>query len=897
MLLTFSVTDNIRLDRIFKHSECLGNDIITCYQRLMSNPQKWGKSEATIANYIRIISVNIDNVVEHLEKESLIVLLEHGLAALKENKVWSNLEYTALNSSERYGNCIKNAFLMLFKAFYDNPNLLPPSKIDLKGYVTDIAKLYRASGVLFYHYRAFLLYLVNSERSQKTLRDIKASTHVTLVQLLKNEDYRKILGEHGFGAFSINNALWLDATRMERYNSVHFHLMLSHYDSKAFERKCIFVRGKYEIDLTDMYRVSPAIYQDLKNFSKIIGHSVGAHLKTNSVRDRFSAFKRALPLLQAVLTEEINKALLNEGMIVLVRIDNLLRELHHNKKLPSRTFLLLHEVCRCLYPERTPSLSSFRDNLLSFPNVDRNRELLCDFSSIKAISERMYDDFVDFLGKRKLDIEQKHYSMVSVYHNYQQIKSLVNKYSETFNPEHLQLLREHGIQGFGVNGGLVQKHLLAELQSDVNENSLNRRTAHTYRSSFIWLMREFSISFHDVYPIKVSRAVRHNQRLKTDDFYTEAQCREIAFFIETLLRDEKISLYYKILLHFGKVVLKTGWNISPLLNLECDDIVEVESPITNRSEYAVVLQKARGGYRNDTYMFDNRGLKNQALKSAITDILEVRDNLTKDIRTKTKHCNFVFIFPRNGKVSKLEYAQVKYLSKILRRAGCRTPFVAQKIRRGGVNHIYRKVQKNIKEYTDTISHSFSVFESNYLRLNADESRYSLSQATKIMADYFTGKEISSDIHIITDLSTNQTQVVPTGTCAAKVNSSEAKRYSKEHYKLRSESSGSRLCADFLSCVWCQYFRIVLDSEHVWKLLSYKHFILQNMAMSVLEFDDTNHQRTSIQVLKQRVDDIVEHLRARDTKVVSDGFMLLEKHGIHPDWEFACPSMAAVKGAT
>ncbi|MGR5296882.1 hypothetical protein ACPV5U_19530 [Vibrio mediterranei] len=516
----------------------------------MSNPQKWGKSEATIANYIRVISVNIDNVVEHLEKESLIVLLEHGLAALKENKVWSNLEYTALNSSERYGNYIRNAFLMIFKAFYDNPNLLPPSKIDLKGYVTDIAKLYRASGVLFYHYRAFLLYLVNSERSQKTLRDIKASTHVTLVQLLKNEDYRKILGEHGFGAFSINNALWLDATRMERYNSVHFHLMLSHYDSKAFERKCIFVRGKYEIDLTDMYRVSPAIYQDLKNFSKIIGYSVGAHLKTNSVRDRFSAFKRALPLLQAVLTEEINKALLNEGMIVLVRIDNLLRELHHNKKLPSRTFLSLHEICRCLYPEITPSLSSFRDNLLSFPNVDRNRELLCDFSSIKAISERMYDDFVDFLGKRKLDIEQKNYSMVSVYHNYQQIKSLVNKYSETFNPEHQQLLREHGIQGFGVNGGLVQKHLLAELQSDVNENSLNRRTAHTYRSSFIWLMREFSISFHDVYPIKISRAVRHNQRLKTDDFYSEAQCRELAFLLKrycVMKKQACITKYYFIL--------------------------------------------------------------------------------------------------------------------------------------------------------------------------------------------------------------------------------------------------------------------------------------------------------------------------------------------------------------
>jgi hypothetical protein len=410
-------------------------------------------------------------------------------------------------------------------------------------------------------------------------------------------------------------------------------------------------------------------------------------------------------------------------------------------------------------------------------------------------------------------------------------------------------------------------------------------------------MREFDIPFNDIYPIKLTKTARHNQRLNTDDFYTEQQCRELAFYIEKLLCDDSTSLHHRILLTLGKVILKTGWNISPLLGLECNDIVEVESPITNKIEYAVVLQKNRAGYRNFTYKFDKSILKENTLKSAISDLLIIRDKLTKELRKQTKHSNYIFIYPSNGEVLKIEYSSVKYLSTILTNAGCKVRFVTQKIRKGGVNHIYRKVHKNIKSYTDTVNHSFDVFESSYLRINPDQSRYSLTQATKVMSDYFAGKEISPDIHIITDISDNHNQIVPTGTCAATGHNEEAIRYDKEHRKLHQTNDGrdKKACADFLSCVWCKYFRVVVDAEHVWKLLSYKNYILQDMEMSVVDFDDTNHQIASINILKQRVDDIVSSLRGRSSKAVEDGFLLLERHGIHPDWEFANPSLSAVRG--
>ncbi len=895
LLFTFiDRKENVSLDRIEEHSIKLANDIYICHHRFINNKMKWKKSEATFASGIRIFLAKFETILGLLTPPVLKSLLMNGLSALDDDSVWCELEYVALKISP-YGKVINNNVLYLARLYNDDLELQPPSKFDIKGYITDISNLNKASLLLFTQYREFLIFINKSDKSQMYLRNLKHSTYGTLIKLIQNDKYRDLLGLYGLKAFAVNRKLLNAAKECPKYMSVHFQLMLSNFDNKIFERKSILIKGRHRVDLTDLYDMSPALYKDIQRYSNVID-STFLHLKDDTIRDRFSAFKRVLPILQSVLPREYNSLLLTEGIGALIFNDGLLKQLHDKNALSRKDFLLIHGICQCVYPEKTPELISFRENQLSFPGINRNRDLQCDFSIIKVISERMYDDFSEFLEQRKQDIDQKNYSMVSVHHNYQQVKSLIHKYRDSFTQQHINILREWGIKGFGVDDGLVQKHLLAELQVSVNENSFNRKTAITYRSSLAWLVREFGVPFNDIYPIKYTKTVKHNQRLNAHDFYTESQCRELAFYIEKLLCDYSESLYHKILLNFGKVILKTAWNISPLLKLECEDIVEVESPITNKTEYAVVLHKARAGHRSDTYTFNKSDLKPDTLKSAIADLLTVRDDLTKDLRSQTENNNFVFIYPRNGEIRKLEYSSVKYLSQMLKSAGCKVPFSAQKIRKGGVNHIYRKVQKNIKNYTDTVQHSFEVFESNYLRINPDQSRYSLNQATKVMADYFTGKEISSDIHIITDISANQYQVVPTGACAAKANNREAKRYDREHRKLhQSKNHESKLCADFLSCIWCRYFRVVVDAEHIWKLLSYKDYILQSMKMSIVDFDDSDHQITNINILEQRVDDIIFHLRGRDTKAVEDGFILLEQHGMHVDWEFACPSIPMIKG--
>lgn len=897
MLLKLSNSNrNIDLNKILNHSEKLANDIEFCLKRFLANKSKWNKNESTIEVEIRCITANIKELIKIFNPSSLEIFLDQGISALSQDIVWIHLEYAAINTSNQSGIRIKNAFTTLARLFNDSIDLQPPCKVDLKGYVTDISKLYVASDLLVHDYRRFLFDLVNSGKSQKQLRDIKASTHRTLVTLIKNDESRDLLAKYGLDAFSKSVNIYLNAIKSKTYISSHFQLMLSSFNSDAFGRKTVLVKGNREIDFTELYLVSEALYDDIKKYSTIIGYSASTHLKPNSIRDKFSAFKRALPTLQTSLSDEMNEKLLSNGFKELLKENPPLKRLYDDPNIPNWVFYLIHEICNCLYPESTPKLDSFRDNLLVFPGIDRNRDLLADFSSIKDISSAVYTELYDLLESYKTSIDQREYSMRTIYHHYQQIKSLLNKYSHTFSRQHLDILEQYGIPGFGVENGLVHNHLLAELQSSVNIHSFNRFTAHTYRQSFHWLMREFDIPFNNIYPIKLSKTVKHKQRLNTDDFYTEEQCSELAFYTEKLLRDESTSLYHRILLNFCKIILKTGWNISPLINMECDDIVEVASPISNKIVYAVVLQKARAGYRNDTYTFNQTALKGDALKSAISDLLTVRDELTLEIRKETKHANFLFIYPHKGVVKKLEYSSLKNLNSILSNAGCDVPFITKKIRKGGANHIYRKVNKCIRKYPGVFNHSFSTFESHYLRVDPDQSRYSLNEAIRVMTDYFTGKEISSEIHIITDMTAKHHQIVPTGTCAGTEYTEEAKRYRKEHQKLHQSHSDIdlKMCADFLSCVWCKYFRVVVDAEHVWKLLSYRDYILQNMKLSVVDFDDSYNQTTNINILRQRVDEIVTNLRKRNNKAVEDGLTLLNKQGMHPDWEFANPNTSIMK---
>ena len=65
----------------------------------------------------------------------------------------------------------------------------------------------------------------------------------------------------------------------------------------------------------------------------------------------------------------------------------------------------------------------------------------------------------------------------------------------------------------------------------------------------------------------------------------------------------------------------------------------------------------------------------------------------------------------------------------------------------------------------------------------------------------------------------------------------------------------------------------------------------NMAASITNLEQNEQQAEYIEILRNRVEQILEQLRLRDPKAVEHGLSLQNQHGLHPYWSFAVTSVS------
>jgi len=526
---------------------------------------------------------------------------------------------------------------------------------------------------------------------------------------------------------------------------------------------------------------------------------------------------------------------------------------------------------------------------VTFTNRYAERPTYCDFGGFRDLSVRFYDDLVELVGHIKGTLDDRTYAEITVYHQFTQLRAAMALCRPQLSPELLRSLQWHGLQAFNRPGLKLQKAIFEILQRAWRSGTVATATAWSYRNSVVWLATECGFSVVDAYPISQSKTARHLRRLNTDDYYSADQCRELAFHVEGLLADAAIGGEARLALMLARVLLKTGWNLSATLEIECGDIVRSTSPLNPRGPISVILFKRRGGYRADAYTFDEPHTSVAAMASAAADLMQVRDELTAGLRASLPDGNpykdYVFLFEKEGSVQRLPMAAPKVISGLLARCGCTLTFDTKKIRKGGVNHMYRQVQKDLQAYEASAKHDFATFEAHYHRFDPNQARYSLGKAVDVMGRYFSGKEISKDIIIITR-SRDDLQHTPIGECASMGVDREAALYNLEHKRLHAErGTVAKFCADFLGCIWCKFFRLVADPDHVWRLLSYRDFVLQSMQVSVLG-DPADEQQTHVGMLKARVAEMLERLDSRTPGVIAKAAALQRDNGMHPAWTFA-----------
>ncbi|GAB3223851.1 hypothetical protein [Pseudaeromonas pectinilytica] len=203
-----------------------------------------------------------------------------------------------------------------------------------------------------------------------------------------------------------------------------------------------------------------------------------------------------------------------------------------------------------------------------------------------------------------------------------------------------------------------------------------------------------------------------------------------------------------------------------------------------------------------------------------------------------------------------------------------------------MNYVYRQVEKDFNKYKIAGNHSFSVFYENYLEVDTTKAEQTLGRALEIMGDYFHGRPITGDITIVTEMPSNW-QKTPNGECASQGYDAEADAYNKQHYKVHKEQAISNpRCAEFNACLWCRHYRTIADAEHVWKLLSYRDFVIADMEASIVDYERMEMQQQYIEILSERVNDIVNALADIDPNAVIQGQNIVKTRGIHPFWQFA-----------
>jgi hypothetical protein len=881
----------VRLDRIEQISAKFAEHLEACVVRYADNRVRWQWAPSSIRSNINDVVAAFADVFGKLQPHQKEDLVLNGMDALKSDDLWAHVENVTLRryGFSRKGGDVKRGFLILNSIHQDEPCLKSPSVFQLGAALCHIQELYKASTEFLLEYKQAMLKIDAGTNLPSTALTLELSTFSLLKLVIEDQWARRVIGEKGLEAFVLypklfnkieNVRTWQPSNCMDR--------LMEHYDPVAFNRGMLTVLG-HIVDMHEIWSLSQPLYDDLAKYAETIGRN------GRTVSREFARFQAAILRAKRILPSKDMGLLKEKGLVSFVDDDyRILLALYQKKKFDKSDFGYIKRVVDAVFPEKKKDIKDIVPYHITFDNVFADRPLYVDYGPIRDLSIILYEDLVKLLDEQKATIDQKNVNSRTLHHRYSQLKTCLILCRHELEQECLPLLQEHGMKAFNLPRYKLQKTICQFLQDAARNKTLATISANGYKKTLKWFLTESGFHIVDAYPIRTTKITQHLKRLNTDDYYSAEQCREIAFHIECLLEEGNLTCHQSINLLLARILLKTCWNLAPTLDIECEDIVRTSSPLNPNVKASVVVRKARAGYRTDAYTFEEPKINVTAMRSAVSDLEYVRDKLTADLRSTLSESNpykkYVFIIKSKGVVKRLSCESTATISKLLKSRGCTLTFDSMKIRKGGVNHVYRQVQKDLEEYEAAVKQDFKTFQSHYYRIDENQSRYTLGKAVGVMEDYFQGKEISKDIIIITEPQHNF-QHTPPGECASLGSDPDAIRYNLEHKRLHAEKGSElKFCADYLSCVWCKFFRLVADPEHVWKLLSYREYVLLTMDFSAVEGEAIVDQQKHIKILRDRVDEMLAQLDKITPGVTDRGRALIRDKGMHPDWAYVMPDV-------
>ncbi len=847
--------------------------------------------EVQLSNYLT--SENSKNVKLHISFIKRLInryplvrkhcqTLINDVHSLLKGDYWLSLEVLAENLNHEDDVLLRRCLLNFANAIGNN--LSRPSIVKVVNTNVDLLPWYRISNHLGCELHDALKTWDKSSSLAKTSLLNNAQKALKCLKLLSESkpNIKEELCKHGL--------LWFKSTNHYRqvfkeepfedkskiFQSALFSI-LQMYKPERFSIITININHK-TVDVTDLAEIEFVLVEQLQKLANSAKYKGELEHSVSSITQRFIKTVTSIKKVAEKHTGSLNRNGLDnfksDEFSLVKQVKKLLtRE-------PFRDLILLleqhfgHEIYRHDYVE----------HLLPFYFKKQKKYRLIDYSKVASICPEIIPEIEKLHQSETELLPEKNYDMETLHTRFGRLKQLLLNY---IIPDYKAELIEHGFICLSKNKNRIQKAAFQQLQSAVKSKDMSVRSGTSYTEVVRWLMEITGQTVVEAFKISFKRHQRHARRLRIEDLYTDDELKEIVYYVEKGIK-EADNPKKLVALYFARIQLKSCWNTAPMADIELSDITDVVLP-TAKKGITLLIQKPRKGYDIDTYSLDGR-----TVNSVMRDIVHVRDTLTQDYRPLGSKSTqkYLFIFKEKTKVSRVQAKNIiSHIKSILQRLGCQVTYNSMRIRKNGVNHLYRDVAKQMRAYESANLHTYDTFIKHYQRVSEQKTQQTLHTAVDVMQRYFTGREIDPEIKILM-VDDGDTQKTPTGECASQGNDAEASQYNKEHRNLSGKEDGG-WCSDFLACVWCKHFRTVADAEHVWQLLSYKNYVLSDMAASVSDIENNDFQQEAIETLNQRVDAILEQVSAKNSSAVIKGKELMEKKGMHRFWAFAVTTMENV----
>ncbi len=184
---------------------------------------------------------------------------------------------------------------------------------------------------------------------------------------------------------------------------------------------------------------------------------------------------------------------------------------------------------------------------------------------------------------------------------------------------------------------------------------------------------------------------------------------------------------------------------------------------------------------------------------------------------------------------------------------------ARDIRSLCAEYFIKHSKGNVSLVAKKLNNSLTTVAKSYTSIDIDSQSIEMNQYHEKMSNtILRSNRIDQQTVPIKTSTDYDVERIPTGSCSNLSDSSPTRAVGFN------DEAPAPSCATFESCLFCEFFAVHIDFEDIHKLLSLREALLKSSAIR----NDPEHHLTAIEPSLYRIDEIIETLQKKDSKVVN-----------------------------